>query len=199
MSRLRLYGIDFVLLVSALEAALVPLALLLGWLLGIPLRGTLDLAPSSLAIALLATVPLWWLLRQLHRIESAALRELFQWIQGQVRTMFAGASTLQLALISLLAGLGEELLFRGVLQPALQMASGGLAGLLLASLLFGVAHWLNAAYVIFAFLMGLYLGAMYWMTENLVVPIIIHGAYDFLALRMLLDRPAGGGSLRAGR
>jgi len=198
VSRSPVQGIDFILLVAVLEAALVPLALLVAWLLEISLPDALGFDLYALLIAALATLPLWWMLQRLSRMKSAAVKNLYRWIEVQVRSMFAGASTLQLALISLLAGLGEELLFRGVMQPALQMATGGLGGLILASLLFGMAHWLNAAYVAFAFLMGLYLGLLYWLTGNLVIPIIVHGAYDFLALKTLLDGSAGSGPVRVG-
>src|SRR5262249_49778032 len=65
---------------------------------------------------------------------------------------------------SLGAGVSEEMLFRGVLQPEWEEAYGPRTGLVASSTLFGLAHlsslsrsgvWSNAG---FAFLAGLYLG-----------------------------------------
>jgi membrane protease YdiL (CAAX protease family) len=88
----------------------------------------------------------------------------------------------QLALISALAGLGEELLFRGVLQGRLELLLGQLLGWVAASLAFGLAHPVTRGYVVAAVLIGLYLGGLWQVTDNLLVPIVAHSAYDFLAL-----------------
>ena len=80
----------------------------------------------------------------------------------------------QMALIALAAGIGEEVLFRGALQPRM--------GLLLTSLLFGLLHPFTLAYAVIVTAFGLYLG---WLQEkggNLLLPITTHAIYDFVAL-----------------
>jgi membrane protease YdiL (CAAX protease family) len=78
----------------------------------------------------------------------------------------------------------EELLFRGVVQGLFRRAYGVVPGLVLASALFGVAHWLaltgggKLTYVAIAAVLGIVLGTVYELTDNLVVPVAIHGAWN---------------------
>ncbi len=102
-----------------------------------------------------------------------------------IREWFASCSVLQLGLISLLAGIGEEMLFRGVIQDTLSAWINPLAGIVLASLLFGLMHPITPFYVVLAALMGAFLGWIFIVTDNLLPAIITHGLYDFLALTYL--------------
>jgi uncharacterized protein len=83
----------------------------------------------------------------------------------------------QIVLISCLAGLGEEILFRGALQPLL-----GWVG---ASFLFGLAHAVTFGYFVIATLMGAFLGKLFIWTESLWAPIVTHALYDIFALTLL--------------
>jgi membrane protease YdiL (CAAX protease family) len=166
------------------EGSLLPLAGILAWLLDLPLLLTPGL--RSIGLGILATLPMWWLLRWSRGLDLKSLRELFEWVEHNLLPLFKGATTWQLAAIAVLAGLGEEMLFRGVIQQALQQWLGPWTGLLLASLVFGAAHWVSRTYMVFACLMGLYLGSLYWLSEDLLLVAIVHALYDFLALRLLL-------------
>ena len=68
-------------------------------------------------------------------------------------------------------------------------------GLLLASLLFGLAHCVTWTYGGLAFLVGGYLGCLYIWSGSLLVPIVPHAAYDFFALVYLLRRWPGQATL----
>lgn len=177
-------GINFITLVMLFEAALLPLSLALSWLCDLPLA----LSPDGLwiAVGVLSTLPIWWLLVWARGLRVRPVEEFFAWVDSNIVTLFRGAAPWQIAVIAVLAGLGEEMLFRGILQQALQGWLGAWPGLLLASIAFGVAHWVNRTYMIFACIMGLYLGVLYWRTGSLLVPVIVHALYDFLALRMLV-------------
>ena len=86
----------------------------------------------------------------------------------------------------LLVGPGEELLFRGVVQGRLRQAFGMWPGILLASAVFGLAHWLaligsgqgKLVYIAVAAMLGLVLGTVYEYSENILVPIAIHGLWN---------------------
>ena len=76
--------------------------------------------------------------------------------------------------IGLLPGLSEELLFRGVMLPALGLDG---FGLVTSSLCFGVLHMSSLKswpYAVWAAAIGLALGASALITGNLLVPVTAH-------------------------
>lgn len=91
----------------------------------------------------------------------------------------------QIALLSLLAGIGEEALFRGSLQAGLTPALGPLAAGALAAVAFGLGHAITPAYAVLATLVGALLGWEAHVTGGLLAPILTHALYDFIALLYL--------------
>lgn len=87
----------------------------------------------------------------------------------------------------LFVGLGEELLFRGLLQIDLMKVFGVKGGLILASLMFAIMHltWRSVPELGFVFIAGLVLGFLYWKTKNLVLPTIVHGANNVMLVAVL--------------
>lgn len=76
--------------------------------------------------------------------------------------------------LGLLPGLSEELLFRGVMLPALGL---NLTAVLISSILFGVLHLSGNGqwpYVFWATIVGFALGYCALVTGNLVVPVVAH-------------------------
>jgi membrane protease YdiL (CAAX protease family) len=104
--------------------------------------------------------------------------------------MFRDCRYTQLAILAALAGVGEEMLFRGVIQAAAASWIGGPygieLGLLIAAVLFGLLHFITPTYAALAGLIGLYLGGLWLAVGNLLTPIVVHGLYDFLALAYLV-------------
>ncbi len=172
------------------EAALGLVALLAGWLTGCWPLETLHTDWPSLAMAAFGGVAVAGgavaLLPLFFRVSWAPVRRLRIIMQRMVAPLFRDANIAQLAIISIAAGVGEELFFRGWLQAWLgQMFSGvggPWTGLILASIAFGVAHCLTWEYAIVAFGMGLVLGGLSLVTDNLLAPILAHTLYDFAAL-----------------
>ena len=83
--------------------------------------------------------------------------------------------------LGLLPGLSEELLFRGVMLPAIGLNWVGIA---LSSLLFGVLHMSSPqqwAYVVWATIVGGLLGFCAVETGNLLVPIAAHITTNLLS------------------
>jgi membrane protease YdiL (CAAX protease family) len=117
---------------------------------------------------------------------------LLELIEIQLAPHLRQCSLWELALISLAAGVGEELLFRGVMQTALARWSGSTAvGVGLASLAFGAVHAVSLTYLVLAGLIGVYLGWLFLATDNLAPPILAHAIYDFAALVYLLRSDTG--------
>jgi hypothetical protein len=119
------------------------------------------------------------------------IRRLSRLLDGIVRSLFAEARLVDLALVSCLAGVGEEAFFRGAVQSALARWMNEWAALFAASMLFGAAHLVSPAYAVLAGLAGAYLGWLYLESDNLIVPMISHALYDFLALAYVLRRHPG--------
>ena len=76
--------------------------------------------------------------------------------------------------LGLLPGLSEELLFRGVMLPALGL---NIVAVIISSLLFGILHLSGVGqwpYVVWATVVGFSLGYIALITGNLLVPIVAH-------------------------
>jgi hypothetical protein len=76
--------------------------------------------------------------------------------------------------LGLLPGLSEELLFRGVMLPAVGLNP---IGIVTSSLVFGILHLSSPQqwpYVVWATVVGLLLGFCAVLTGNLLVPIVAH-------------------------
>ena len=106
-------------------------------------------------------------------------------IEKHIVPMFAGVPATGLLVIASMAGIGEECLFRGVLQPELAGWLGVPMAVVVTSTLFGLAHSITPTYAVVAGLIGAYLGALAALTGNLLVPVIAHALYDFAALKFL--------------
>lgn len=145
--------------------------------------------------ALLLSLPMFGILYFAVRTEWEPLSQLRREIEEKIVPIFANCKIIDLVVIALLAGAGEELFFRGWMQGALTNRLGVFAGILIASAIFGFAHYLSAVYAIYAGLTGLYLGVIYQVSGNLYIVMLIHAVYDFVALMYLVregrDRGTG--------
>ena len=107
----------------------------------------------------------------------------------RVSGIFGGYSWLHLACVAVLAGVGEELLFRGFLQTWLSSHVTMTWAVLSASVIFGLLHYLSHAYFISATLMSIAFGVAYYVTDSLLMVMVWHGVYDFIALLVLVKYP----------
>lgn len=168
------------------EGGLLVLAWGLGHLLGAPVGEQATFTPSAFVLGVVATVPLvaglYWALHS-HWSVLVRLRGV---MEDTVAPLFAGRPMWGIAIISILAGVGEEALFRGVLQTYLAGHLGVVPALLVTSSLFGLVHPVTALYAVMAGLIGLYLGVLAVWQDNLLVPMVVHALYDFVALTYLV-------------
>jgi MFS family permease len=80
--------------------------------------------------------------------------------------------------ISVFAGVGEELFFRGVLQRLFIRAfKNPWAGIIITAFLFSALHVQFFGFIP-RFLLGILLGAVYWYSGSLLTAIVAHFVYD---------------------
>jgi CAAX protease family protein len=89
-----------------------------------------------------------------------------------------GADSTSLVLVSIFSGVGEEAFFRGAVQQEF--------GLVVASLLFGLAHvGPDRRYLVWtawAVLAGFVFGVLYEVSDDLLAPILAHSAHNAATL-----------------
>ncbi|MHB1035789.1 MAG: CPBP family intramembrane glutamic endopeptidase [Pirellulales bacterium] len=168
------------------EGALGVLALGLGWLLNCPPFAQVDWNAAAAGLGILASLPPLLVFLLCHHFPVGPFRQMKQIVDEMLLPLFEECSLLNLALISLVAGLGEELFFRGVIQDGMAARVGVWPAIAVAAVLFGLAHPITTTYAVVAGLIGVYLGWIRVESDNLLVPIVAHAAYDFLALAYLV-------------
>lgn len=118
---------------------------------------------AGLAVFLLDFVLMKWL--PAHYYDDGGLNE----------RIFRNRSTLEIAVISLVVSISEEILFRGVIQTHI--------GLILTSIIFALVHF-RYLFNPFLFLnvigLSFLIGFVYEQTQNLFVTILMHFIIDFL-------------------
>jgi membrane protease YdiL (CAAX protease family) len=172
------------------EAAIGLFAWGVGHWVEVPVERITVWRPRDLGYGVAAAVPPLVALLVLIRLPLGPLVRLRELVRTQVVPLFRDCSLPELLLISVIAGIGEEMLFRGVIQYGMAERigpPGGVAiGIIVASLLFALAHALSGTYAVLAGLISIYFGWLLMATGNLLVPIVAHAAYDFLAFVYLL-------------
>jgi membrane protease YdiL (CAAX protease family) len=164
------------------EAGLGGLAWLLGWWWDRPPLAGFRWDARDAVLGLLICVPMYLGFLACVRWPVGPLERIKQFSEEVIRPLFASCSVLELALISLGAGIGEEMLFRGLFQALFSDWWGPVLGLLAASTLFGLMHFITPTYAVLAGLLGIYLGGIWVADGNLLSVIIAHALYDLLAL-----------------
>jgi membrane protease YdiL (CAAX protease family) len=97
---------------------------------------------------------------------------------------------LNLLFISVFAGVGEELFFRGVLQRIfIRLFKNAWAGILVTAIIFSAIHFQFYGFIP-RFILGIILGLIYWYSGSLWPAIVAHVVYDAFAVVMIYFNPA---------
>jgi len=180
-----------IVLIVFFEAGLAPFALFLGWILGHAPLEHFSWKLVDAVYGLLASIPMTVFVVVLLRWPIGPFRRIRKLCDEEVVPLLAGSDWYELMMIALAAGVGEEMLFRGVIQSSFESWLGSpFLGLILASLLFGLLHPVSFAYIAVAALLGCYLGLIQILNGNLLTVIIAHALYDLAALGYLLKLPS---------
>ena len=143
----------------------------------------------GLTWGLIGTVPMLGYLAVFHFWPVGIFKPIREFVDNQLRPLFCNLSILQITIISLLAGCCEEILFRWCLQGGITSAIGGMtgmiAGVVVASVIFGVCHWVNFSYAFCTTVIGIFLGVLMICSGTWLAPAVTHAIFDFVALLYL--------------
>lgn len=170
------------------ESALILVAIFLGWVADINPFEWIIFSERALINGILGTLPLCLLFLASHQMRLKSLQSIKDILKQTLGPSLVGRHWTDLFVLAMIAGISEEILFRGVIQPWLENSWGVLAGLLLSSLIFGFIHAVTFLYFVMATAVSIYLGLYldYGPIRNLLTPIIIHGLYDFFAFVVIV-------------
>jgi len=175
------------------QSLLIGLAAVIAKVVGTPNLGLgpgIDFGLDAIARGVIWSLPLGVLAVVLDFVEDkfVGLQEVTKATQSSVLSLLGGTfkpvlgALIALAL-GLAAGLGEEMLFRGVLQFELaSRTTSEIVAVGLSSIIFGALHAVTPLYAILAALASVYFGWLYIVTGNLAIPIATHAFYDWAAL-----------------
>lgn len=177
----------YILTVAVLfEGGLAGLACLLGWGADLPIWEGLAGNAADVALGAAAALPMLALFVACVRLRWRPLERIRTFVDEVVRPLFRECTVADLAIISVLAGVGEELLFRGFLQQAFDTWLGPWPALAITSVLFGLMHSITLTYTVLATAAGAYLGWIALERGGLLSAAVAHALYDFAALVYLL-------------
>ena len=176
----------FLIMAFLVEGGLIVVALGLAWLLEVPLEHGLRWSPDAVLWGIGATLPLCLLFGAAYWKPVGPYRGVKDFLFESLGPSIAACRWYELLLVAALAGIGEELLFRGVLQTWMERW-GYLPALLASNVIFALCHAITVTYAVLAFVMGLLLGLLMDAPQerSLLAPIITHGLYDFFAFCVL--------------
>lgn len=170
------------------EASLILVAVFLGWVAGIDPFVNIVFSETAIAFGVIGTAPLFLMFLALEKVQGESVVNIRKLLLNTLGPGLHRYHWTDLLILAAIAGVSEELLFRGVIQPWIETSWGISAGLILSNIVFGLVHAVTPLYAVLAALVGIYLGLSldYGGERNLLTPIIIHGFYDFLAFVALM-------------
>jgi uncharacterized protein len=191
----------FVRLAVVFEGGLVLVALALGLVFRIDPFADFRLERGAVWLGVAAALPPFLLLWVTDCFKFSALERIKRLVLELLGPSLVACRWYELVLVAALAGFGEELIFRGVVQRLFERwlafgGSGQIAGLIASNVIFGLLHLVTPTYAVLAAAMGIYFGVLLDATHppNLVAPMLAHGLYDYLAF-LLLRRAARTGAI----
>ena len=180
-----------------LEGVLVLIAVLVSYLSA----GKLLLNPicfdlDGLGTGLAATLPMVaYFAFSLSRFGQniASFQRIYDLLREILSRAIIELPTWKIVVLGMSAGIGEECLFRGVLQPVVEgwmpevntILTPQVNAILITGVIFGLLHALTPAYFIIATLLSIYFGFLVNYTGNLLTPLLAHGLYDVVGFLLL--------------
>ncbi len=180
-------GPSFTVVLLVFYGLMAGLGVLLAWLLDVPSIWRMEPGPPgpiSPEFGLLLGIALGLAVHA----GSTFVRRRFGWTQKfyeQIRRMLGTPSTVQVVIAASASAIGEEILFRGALMPAI--------GLVPQAILFGLLHLSPGRefrfWPFYAAAMGLAFGLLYQASGTIMAPILAHFTVNYFGLASLREKP----------
>jgi uncharacterized protein len=171
------------------EGSMIGVAWLIGWFVNVDPFSNFSVDGTALFFGIVGTLPLILLFLLFYRYPVGPLHPIKNSLLEILGPVLSRCGWHELVILAVVAGVSEEILFRGLLQPWLEGIAGPPGGLILSNVIFGLLHWLTPMYALIAGLIGFYLAFMMDITgsRQLLTPIVIHSLYDFLAFVVVAE------------
>ncbi|MGR9107330.1 MAG: CPBP family intramembrane glutamic endopeptidase [Gammaproteobacteria bacterium] len=180
---------DFLNMAFWFEGSMIGVAWLIGWFVDVNPIANLSVEGDALFWGIIGTFPLFLLFLLFYRFPVGPLHPIKNSLLEILGPVLSRCGWHELLILAIVAGVSEEILFRGLLQPWFEAVTGVYGGLVLSNVVFGLLHWLTPMYALIAGLIGMYLSYMMDFTGSryLLTPVVIHALYDFLAFVIVAE------------
>ena len=130
----------------------------------------------------------------LDYIPWSQLKQISQKTKEVINEVLKYSTHFERFLVCLLAGIGEEILFRGLIFVAifefwpwgLEFNMNIIVAVIVSSVLFGLGHYISALYFFITGLLGAVFCLVFFWTGSLIAPVVAHALYDFYAMELAL-------------
>ena len=127
-------------------------------------------------------------LTQLWMIGIQEISQSWPWLLKKFQSYLDAVSSFEIStspllfrilVIAILVPIGEELLFRGIVQGEMRRAFGSTVAVIVTALLFAIFHLdvIQSSYVLIA---GLVISITYELTEQIAIPALMHMVFNFI-------------------
>ena len=193
----------FVIQMILFEGAMALIGALLALVCGLDLSKafqTSDMAAlySQLALGVGLAAALGIVFTVLDHIPWSQLKTVSEKTKEIINESLKDSSHLNRFFVCLLAGVGEEILFRGFIFIAifefwpwgLEFNLNIFAAIIISSALFGLGHNISLMYFFLSSLLGAIFCLVFLWTGSLIAPVVAHALYDFYAIELALKENA---------
>lgn len=183
----RLTLSQFLMGAALFEGGLLLVSFLLGWLVEIHPTAELTWSLRDFGFGLLATIPMLLMMGACWLSRNEGLTQIREFLRDVLGPFLDRCRLIDILFLALLAGICEEVLFRGLVFQFIRPFNLTLA-VIITSLLFAAAHAITSLYAFLAGFLGLYLTALMCVNSspNLLIPMTAHAAYDFVGFLLVL-------------